>query len=194
MTGLSRSRSASPNDPDIAVGALLGAGLGYFGQCSSGTCPLTSTWWRGALYGAALGALFGFGTVRNPASAHRANSTTTNLLHLAQADFDAQVLRSERPVLVDFYAPWCGPCNTLAPTVAKLADDFAGRATVAKVNVDEASQLASRFRVEGIPTLLFFKNGKLVDSVVGLASEKELRSKLETLLAPTPAEPLNGAS
>jgi thioredoxin 1 len=164
----------------VMVGALLGAGLGYFGQCSSGTCPLTSTWWRGALYGAALGGIFAFGSNRSSGSSG-AKVDSTNLVHLAQSEFDARVLHSERPVLVDFYAPWCGPCKTLSPTIAKLADDYVDRVKVAKVNVDEAPQLSERYRVEGIPTLLFISGGKVVDSVVGLASEKELRAKLEKL-------------
>jgi thioredoxin 1 len=99
------------------------------------------------------------------------------------------VLHSERPVLVDFYAPWCGPCKTLSPTIAKLADDYVGRVEVAKVDVDEAPQLSERYRVEGIPTLLFFQGGKVVDSVVGLASEKELRAKLEKLTITSGALP-----
>jgi len=170
----------------VAVGALLGAGLGYFGQCSSGTCPLTSTWWRGAIYGAALGALFGFGSsssAAKPGTSARADST--NVLHLTQLEFDARVLHSTRPTLVDFYAPWCGPCKALSPTIAKLADEFAGRVRVAKVNVDAAPQLAERFRVEGVPTLLFFNNGKMVDSLIGLASERELRARLHALTAAT---------
>jgi thioredoxin len=171
----------------VGVGALLGAGLGYFGQCSSGTCPLTSTWWRGALYGAALGAIVGFGTSKRSMNVGNASADSANLLHLAQADFDATVLHAPRPVMVDFYASWCGPCKALAPTVAKLADEFAGRATIAKVDVDEAAQLAERFRIEGVPTLLFFKDGKVVDSVIGLASEKELRAKLQRLTSPSPA-------
>jgi thioredoxin 1 len=164
----------------VLVGALLGAGLGYFGQCSSGTCPLTSTWWRGALYGVALGGIFAFGSNRSSGSSG-ARADSTNLVHLDQSEFDAQVLHSEHPVLVDFYAPWCGPCKKMAPTIAKLSDDYVGRVKVAKVNVDEAPQLSERYRVEGIPTLLFFQGGKVVDSVVGLASEKELRSRLEKL-------------
>ena len=168
----------------IMIGALLGAGLGYFGQCSSGTCPLTSTWWRGALYGAALGAMFGFGSGRGAANSSLNDST--NLVHLSPSEFEARVIRADRPVLVDFYAPWCGPCRTLAPTIAKLADDYAGRVQVAKLNVDEAPQISDRYRIEGIPTLLFFQNGKVADSVSGLVSEKELRRRLDKLVANAP--------
>ena len=164
-----------------AIGALLGAGLGYFGQCSSGTCPLTSTWWRGALYGAVLGAMFGFVSARNPAVSSSGAAESTNLVHLGDADFDAKVLRSDTPVLVDFYAPWCGPCKILGPTVAKLADDYSGRVMVAKVNVDNAPALSQRYQIQGIPTLIFFNGGKPVDTIVGLPSEKDLRAKIQGL-------------
>ncbi len=80
----------------IGVGGLLGAALGYFGQCSSGTCPLTSTWWRGALYGAALGAMFGFGSNRRDYAETTGNST--NVLHIAQSEFEAVVLNSDQAV------------------------------------------------------------------------------------------------
>lgn len=164
----------------VGIGALLGAGLGYFGQCTSGTCPLTSTWWRGALYGAGLGAIFGLGSGGSGGLGSLTGKTdSTNLLHVAQADFDRQVLESPTPVLVDFYAPWCGPCKTLAPTIAKLADDYVGRARVAKVNVDEAPELSERYRIQGVPTLILFQGGKIVDSVVGLAPESALRQKLD---------------
>lgn len=172
----------------VAIGAALGAGLGYFGQCSSGTCPLTSTWWRGALYGAVLGGLFGAGMGRGsgtPGNGARADST--NLVHLSQAKFDAQVLKARGPVLVDFYAPWCGPCQTLAPTIAKLADDYAGRVEVAKLNVDDAPEISQKFGVEGIPTLLFFKDGKVVDTTMGLVSEEDVRKRLDKLIALRPS-------
>jgi thioredoxin 1 len=136
------------------------------------------------MYGAVLGGIFAFGSGRSTtvSSAGAGSAESTNVAHLtSSSDFDAQVLRSDRPVLVDFYAPWCGPCKMLAPTVAKLADQFAGRVKVVKVNVDNATDLAQRYRVEGIPTLMLFQNGNAVDTMVGLVSEKELRGKLEKL-------------
>lgn len=165
------------------VGAVLGAALGYFGQCSSGTCPLTSSWWRGSLYGAALGALFGLGSGRSDGSwglgAHR---DSTNVVHVAEKDFEARVVQATQPVLVDFYATWCGPCNDLAPTIAKLADQYAGRAVVAKVNIDEAPHLSEKYQVEAIPALFFFQNGKVVRSSVGIVAEKELRRQIDDLI------------
>jgi thioredoxin 1 len=165
----------------LAVGAGLGAALGAFGQCTSGTCPLTSTWWRGALYGAALGLMFHVTTGRS--SAGSTTPSSTNVSQVAQADFDASVLRSTLPLVVDFYAPWCGPCKVMAPRLDKVADAYAGRVRVVKVNVDEAPDLASRYEIRGVPSLVFFSGGKAVDAMVGLQSEQDLRTRLDQMLA-----------
>ena len=85
-------------------------------------------------------------------------------------------------VLVDFWAEWCGPCRRLAPTVDQLASDFEGRAVVGKVDVDANPNVAARFQIRGIPTLLIFKNGELADTVVGLASKEDLAGRLEQQL------------
>ncbi len=85
-------------------------------------------------------------------------------------------------VLVDFWAEWCGPCRRLAPTVDQLASDFDGRATVGKLDVDANPNVAARFQIRGIPTLLIFKNGELADTVVGLASKEDLAARLEQQL------------
>lgn len=85
-------------------------------------------------------------------------------------------------VLVDFWAEWCGPCRRLAPTVDQLASDFDGRATVGKVDVDANPNVAARFQIRGIPTLLIFKNGELADTVVGMASKEDLAGRLEQQL------------
>ena len=158
----------------IGVGA--GAALGYFGQCSSGTCPLTSTWWRGALYGGAMGLLFGLTSMRRPAAS--GSPAEDGVRPILEKDFDAEVVRSSTPVLVDFYAPWCGPCKTLAPVLEQLADEFRSNIRFRKVNVDEAPALAQQHGISAVPTLLFFKDGKVVDSVTGLASAGELKSRL----------------
>ena len=85
-------------------------------------------------------------------------------------------------VLVDFWAEWCGPCRRLAPTVDQLASDFDGRAVVGKLDVDANPNVAARFQIRGIPTLLIFKNGELADTVVGLASKEDLAGRLEQQL------------
>lgn len=107
----------------------------------------------------------------------------TNILILSEKDFQNEVVASKVPVLVDFWAPWCGPCRSIAPVVNELADDFAGRAKVAKVNVDEAPALAQKFGIQAIPTFLYFRDGRVVDQVMGGAPKRELAAKLDKLIA-----------
>ena len=107
---------------------------------------------------------------------------STNVLQLNDSNFDSEINKSTIPVLVDFWAPWCGPCRMIAPVLDKIADATVGKAVVAKVNVDEAPGVASRFRVSSIPTLLFFKNGEVNGQIVGLQSEADLTAKLTALM------------
>jgi thioredoxin len=170
----------------LAVGAALGAALGYFGQCSSGTCPLTATWWRGALFGSLFGLLFHFSSGRDIASARVLNDPDGPVQALAEDQFEAAVLQSDVPVIVDFYATWCGPCKRLAPTLVKLAGEFDGRLKFVKVDVDRAQALAARYEIRGVPTLLGFRAGKPALSLVGLLDEKALRARFEDFLGPGP--------
>lgn len=104
---------------------------------------------------------------------------TTMSVQITQANFDDKVMQSDKPVLLDFWAPWCGPCRMVGPVIDKLAGDFEGKALVGKVNVDEETELAQRFRVMSIPTLCIMKNGEVVERVVGARSEGELTSLLK---------------
>lgn len=101
--------------------------------------------------------------------------------HVSVGDFQAEVIESAVPVLVDFYADWCGPCRVLAPALEKLAGEFAGQVKIVKVNVDEEPELAGHFRVQSIPTLLAFRDGRLVDTLVGVGSPGQLRSVVARL-------------
>ena len=96
--------------------------------------------------------------------------------------FDSIVMNSESLVMVDFWATWCGPCKIVAPVVEELAKEYEGRVTFAKVNTDENPDLASRFSIRGIPTLMFFKAGKVMDQVVGAVPKAQLKSKLDSML------------
>ena len=105
-------------------------------------------------------------------------------LTLTETNFRSEVLESSKPVLVDFWAAWCGPCHAMAPVVEELAADFAGSAKIAKVDVDDQEALAASFGIQAIPTLLFFQNGAVVDQAFGAVPKKVLTEKLSALLPP----------
>lgn len=128
--------------------------------------------------------LGGAGCGDNSTSTH-ASEHSTNVVVITEANFQSEVMTSTKPVLVDFWAPWCGPCRKIGPVVSELADDFVGRAKVAKVNVDEAPSLAQKFGVQAIPTLLIFQGGRVVDQVMGALPKSELAAKLEKVLPET---------
>ena len=102
-----------------------------------------------------------------------------NVQTLTDSNFDQSVINADKPVLVDFWAEWCGPCRRLAPTVEELAADFQGRVVVGKLNVDDNPGTASRYSIRGIPTLLLFKGGQIVEQVVGLADKASLARLIE---------------
>ena len=93
--------------------------------------------------------------------------------------FEAEVLKSEKPVLVDFYADWCGPCKMMSPVIDKLAEEFDGKIKVGKVNVDENGDLAVRYGIMSIPNMVFFKNGEVADRVVGAIPKPAMKEKFE---------------
>ncbi len=105
-----------------------------------------------------------------------------DIVTLTDANFDSEILRAAKPAMVDFWAEWCGPCKVQAPIVEALAGKYAGQIIVGKLNVDEAKATASKYKVDAIPTLIFFKDGKELDRVVGLTQEAELAAKKDKVL------------
>jgi len=105
-----------------------------------------------------------------------------NVLTLTDSNFDPEVIKSATPVMVDFWAPWCGPCKMVAPILDELATEYNGKVKIGKVNVDDHQPLASQYGIRAIPTLLIFKGGQVVDQVIGLKSKKDYKLKLDRVL------------
>jgi len=103
--------------------------------------------------------------------------SSENILELTTSNFDDETKKADAPILVDFWAEWCGPCRIVAPVLEQLAKDYAGKARVGKVNVDEHSAIAARYGVQSIPTLLLFKQGKVVEQYIG-ATSKDVLAKI----------------
>lgn len=102
-----------------------------------------------------------------------------NIQTFTDSNFDQDVLKSGQPVLVDFWAEWCGPCKRLGPTIDQLASEYAGKVTIGKLNVDENPNTAIKFQIRGIPAVLLFKGGQIVESVVGLAPKDDFKKVLD---------------
>jgi thioredoxin 1 len=106
-----------------------------------------------------------------------------NVVEFTDGNFQSEVLESDVPVLVDFWAPWCGPCKMIAPTIDELANDYAGRVKIGKVNTDENQQTPTNYQIQGIPTILLFKGGEVVDKFVGVANKAKFSAALDTYLS-----------
>lgn len=170
----------------MALGAAVGAGLGCLGRRHPQSPRPGSGWKRGTVYGAAAGLLLHL--VWGGGGSGPVNQSTQHVQRISEAQFEAEVLQATNAVVVDFYAPWCGPCKRLSPMLDRLAAPHTPRVKFVKINVDEAAVLARRFDIQGIPTLLFFQAGKAVDRIVGLPAEAELKARLEALAKAQVAE------
>ncbi len=199
----------------ISIGACVGAVVGYFGRCSTGTCPLTSNPYRGAIWGGVMGLLVTLASCSPPrekenleqgkieseavpspenekpsgekGGLERTEDETSQkgeILHIgSESDFKKLVLEGNRVSLVDFHATWCAPCHTLAPTISALAKKYAGRVAVCKIDVDEVQSVARQYGIRSIPTVLFIKNGKEMDRLIGLGEDDEYFARLDRLLS-----------
>jgi len=105
--------------------------------------------------------------------------SAVNIVILTDANFEQEVLKSPTPVLVDFWAEWCGPCKMIAPILDELASEYDGKVKVGKVNIDESPSIATQYGIRAIPTLLIFKDGEVAEQVVGLRSKRDLKANLD---------------
>jgi len=182
----------------IVIGGSIGGLMGYFGKCSSGACPLTANPYRGAVYGAIVGliSVLIFASGRQQQTTTPIQTDTSNegesgatpsaketLLHIeSEADFKTRILDAGGISLVDLFSNRCPPCRALAPTISSLADKYAGKVIVCKVDVDRIPAVAGQYGVRAIPTVLIIKDGKEVKRLVGLRPEEEYAAILNGLI------------
>ena len=105
-----------------------------------------------------------------------------NEIEITTENFESEVIKSNRPVLVDFGAEWCGPCKMIGPILSEIAQEYSNKIKVGKVDVDKSPEIAARFSIRSIPTLFFFKNGEIINQVIGFMSKKDLKKKIDSLL------------
>ena len=106
-----------------------------------------------------------------------------NAVNVTSQSWEQEVMQSDTPVMVDFWAAWCGPCKMIAPTIEELAEEYSGKMKVCKLNTDDSPDIASQHQIMGIPSLLFFKEGKVIDKIVGAASKKQFKEKIDAILS-----------
>ncbi len=168
----------------IAIGAVVGGIIGYYGKCNTGQCPLTSTPWGGAIWGGLLASIIALTLFNQPP---KVQDAPTIIQVTAPTEFATLLTESTQPVLVDFYADWCGPCRSLAPLINKLSEDFSGQAKIVKINIDNAAELAQKYQISSIPCVIIFNNGVETDRFVGPRSYQDYSAALKKgMKPPTP--------
>ena len=165
----------------IAIGAVVGGIIGYYGKCSTGQCPLTSTPWGGAIWGGLLASIIALTIFNKPPLVPDA---PTIVKVTATAEFATMLAESQQPILVDFYADWCGPCRNLAPVINKLSEAFSGQAKIVKINIDNAAELAQKYQVSSIPCVIVFNQGKESDRFVGIRLYQDYSNALNKHIKP----------
>lgn len=179
----------------ILIGGVIGAALGYFGKCTSGACPFTANPFRGAGFGALFGLLFGLASTGNPFQKREMIPDSPAILHVQNdSELDALIKSATVPVLVDFYADWCGPCRKLAPELSSVADRWKDNARIVKINVDLHRDIASRFGVSSIPDMRIFSGGVEKDKIVGFHNRSQLNALLLAAGGVLPTEAAAGAA
>ncbi len=163
----------------ILAGVLIGGIMGYVGKCTSGACPFTANPFRGAGFGALLGLLFAVASPGNPFASKEPLLESDAIINVeSAAQLEALIKTSPVPVLVDFYADWCGPCRRLSPELSALADLWKENARIVKVNVDRHRDIAGTFQVKGIPDIRILSGGREVQRMVGYRSRDQLGEAL----------------
>ena len=140
--------------------------MGHFGKCHNGQCPLTANPLRGALWGIFIAALAAYPLLMN--AFRKPVPASENVIHLKpEENLKEMIGGSGKIALIDFYADWCGPCRSLAPTINKVADEYKGTVSVIKINIDQIPALAKEYNATSIPTVIITKNGQEVERIVG---------------------------
>ncbi len=162
------------------IGAAFGGLMGYFGKCTAGACPLTANPWRGAFFGLVIGLMLA--STITSGSISLGKEKNSMVINVGSPEAFIKAKDSNSILLVDFYAPWCYPCKLLSPVLEKVAEKFQGKAAFYKIDVDQFAQIANEYGIEGTPTVLIFKDGKVVEKLVGLRHEADYNHAIDNLL------------
>jgi thioredoxin 1 len=170
----------------IIIGGGFGAMLGYFGKCSSGACPLTANPFRGAFFGAIIGAvllsMYATNKAEMTGAVNNSKEKEKMIVNIGSAEAFEKIMQSKGIYVIDFYAPWCQPCRILSPVIEKLSENYKGKATFVKVDVNELMETAQQFGITGTPTVVILKDGSVMQRIVGLRGESEYAKTIDKYL------------